>query len=400
MLSTIDKLFWRNGIALGVLIICLWQVRLAFAQSTEKNTVVINFPVQGWYLVSLPVTVADSSVSAIFPTAFGVFGWDNASSRYVRPTTLQTGRGYWVLFGSPTTVVLSGTRFSQFRRHYLPGWHLVGSLIDSVNFANPDDTPDRSVLLPIFAWDVGGQRYYPTVFLEQSYGQWMAVLRECDVTFRASSGMIVAQAEDKSSRQAFYRRFGAMPSPPFSSQPSTAAMPPSLSKLAADNSALFLAGAEFAEQNQILATLQVEGIPQRVFVMPPGSRIEFPDPFKSITAPRPERRLPGERIKSNLPEPSSTTVIRAPEEANTPQPAPNRADQIALQINTIPLHCNVIVDDKMVGQSPLTVYVDRRRSHVVQIFRDGYKEKIKVLDRQFFGNDAIYLLMEKLEPKR
>jgi hypothetical protein len=229
----------------------------------------------------------------------------------------------------------------------------------------------------------------------------MAVLQECDVTVKAGSSMIVAQASNKISRQAFYQRYGAMPSPPFPPQPSTVAMQPSLSKLAAENSKLFLKSADFAEPNQMLASLQIERAPQRAFVMPPpGSRIEFPDPLKSITSPRPERRLPGERIKSNLPEPSPTTVIRTPEEANTTQPAPNRTDQIALQINTIPLHCNIIVDDKMVGQSPLTVYVDRRSSHVVQIFRDGYEEKIKVLDRQFFGNEAIYLLTEKLEPKR
>jgi len=158
MLSAIKRQFWRNEIAIGVLIIGLWQVHLASAQST--GNLVINFPVQGWYLVSLPVTVADSSVKAIFPTAFDVFAWDNANNRYVRPATLQTGRGYWVLIGSPTAVVISGTRFSQFRRHYLPGWHLIGSVMDSSNFAKPNDTPDRSVIVPIFAWNAGGQRYY------------------------------------------------------------------------------------------------------------------------------------------------------------------------------------------------------------------------------------------------
>jgi len=249
MLSVIDKQFLRNGFALAAICICLWQARPASAQTT--GIVAINFPVQGWYLVSLPVTVADSSVSTLFPTALGVFAWDNANNRYVRPTTLQTGRGYWVLMNSPTTVVISGMRFAQFRRRYLPGWHLIGSLIDSVNFANPDDTPDRSVILPIFAWNVGQQRYVATTMIEQSYGQWMAVLQECDVTVRAGSSMIVAQAGDKLSRQAFYQRFGAMPSSPFPLQQN---MKPAnlLNTTLADDSIFLRVNAEIETVRQLL----------------------------------------------------------------------------------------------------------------------------------------------------
>jgi len=406
MFSAINKKFWRNGMALSVLVICFWQVRLASAQTT----LVINFPVQGWYLVSLPLTVADSSARAIFSTAFDFFEWNNATGRYVRPTTLQTGRGYWVLIGAPTTVAIFGTRFSQFRRHYLPGWHIVGSLIDSVNFANPDDTPDRSVLLPLFAWDAGNQRYYPTNFLEQSYGHWMAVLQECDVTFKSGSTMIAAPGSDKLSRQAFYQRFGAMPPPPSPPQSATAATPSSLAKLAADHSALFFADAEFAESNPVLASLQIEGAPQRIFTMPPAGRIEFPDPLKSITSPRPERRLPGEFSPqppiTSSPEPISLDRVPPPiqpepaPEIDKQQTMPDRTGKIALQINTVPTHCAVIVDDKMVGQSPLTVYVDRFSDHVVQISRDGYAERIRLLDHHFFGNESTHILLEKLELKK
>ncbi|GEM_PF-4042652 len=345
MFLALDKKFLRNGFALAMICICLWQVRPVSAQSPGQNTMVINFPVQGWYLLSLPLTVADSSVNAIFPTALGVFAWDNATNRYVQPTTLQTGRGYWVLMAAPTAVAISGKRFSQYRRHYLPGWHLIGSLIDSISFANPEDTPDNSVLLPTFAWHAGEQRYYSTTAIEQSYGHWMGVFQECDVTVKLASTMMAEKAGNKFPQQTFHRRFGAMP--------------------------------------------------------PPGSRIEFPDPLKSITSRWPERRLPGERTKENLPTLPSIIVNRIPSAPNTAStPEQNRAEKIALQINTVPLHCDVIVDDKYVGQSPLRVYVDRRSSHIVQIFRNGYEEKTKVLDWKLFGTDAIYLLIEKLEPKR
>jgi len=291
----------------------------------QPDIVVINFPVQGWYLVSLSVTVADSSVSTLFPTALGVFAWDNANNRYVRATTLQIGRGYWVLMASPTAVVISGMRFSQFRRHYLPGWHLIGSLIDSVNFSNPNDTPDRSVILPIFAWNAGEQRYYSTTTIEQSYGQWMAVLQECDVTFKPGSTMVAAQKSDQFSQQAFYQRFGAAPPPPFpASQSAESALPVSST------------------------------------------------PTQQEPHPTPER-------------------LHHPRET---------AGKIALQINTVPIHCNVIVDDKMVGQSPLTVYIDRFSNHVIQISAAGYEEKTKLLDYHIFGTETIYLFLEKLDLKK
>lgn len=387
MLSVIAKPFWRNALVLCALIMGLWPGRIASAQST----VVMNFPLQGWYLVSLPLTVADSSARAIFPTAFDFFEWNNATGRYVRPTTLQTGRGYWVLIGAPTAVVISGVRFSQFRRHYLTGWHLVGSLIDSVNVANPDDTPDRSVLLPLFTWDAGNQRYYPTNFLEQSYGHWMAVLQECDVTFRSGSTMIAAPADDKVSRQTFYQRFGAMPPPP-----ANAVMTSSLPKSTADNSTLFLTNVTFEEPPQILASLQVGETFQRAFAMPPGGRIEFPNPDKSITKRRPERRLPGEFLPV-LPVPSLPQP--APDRTGSNLRSPDQRNKLALQINTVPIHCQVILDDKMVGESPLTVYVDRFSDHVIQISREGYVEKIRLLDHHFFGNENMYILLEKLEPQ-
>jgi len=231
MLSTKGKRQLRNGTTLGLIISMIYfGASMVSAQSireaetppkaqtkiSKSDIVVINFPVQGWYLVSVPLAATDSSVSAIFPSALGVFTWDSANNRYIRPTTIQIGRGYWVLVASPTSVVISGTRFSQFNGHYKVGWHLIGSLMDSVNFANPNDTPDRSIIVPIFAWNVGTQRYYSTTTIEQSFGQWMAVLQECDVTVKSGSSLAIEKSADHVVNQKFVQRFGAMPpAPPF-----------------------------------------------------------------------------------------------------------------------------------------------------------------------------------------
>lgn len=186
--------------------------RIRHHAEIHSDLLILTFPLQGWYLVSLPLTVADSSVSALFPTALGAFGWEN--NRYVPATRMQTGRGYWLLIPAPATAVISGTRLTQFRGHYLPGWHLVGSVMDTINFANPNDTPDRSVITPIFAWNAGGQRYYSTTTIEQSYGHWMAVLQECDVVFKSDSSIAIGKVGEAFRHQEFSQRFGATPPPP------------------------------------------------------------------------------------------------------------------------------------------------------------------------------------------
>ena len=73
------------------------------------------------------------------------------------------------------------------------------------------------------------------------------------------------------------------------------------------------------------------------------------------------------------------------------------AGKIALQINTTPANADVIVDDKYLGQSPLVTYVERGRSHVIQISKKGFADKIKLLDRNEFDKQQTYFLIEKLE---
>lgn len=211
LLPIITALCWDVGIA-SAQSHESWAKRMANFDEDKFDLLIITFPLQGWYLISLPLTVADSSVSTLFPTALGAFGWEN--NRYVPAPRMQTGRGYWLLIPARTTAVISGTRLTQFRAHYQSGWHLIGSVMDTINFANPNDTPDRSVITPIFAWNAGGQRYYSTTTIEQSYGHWMAVLQECDVVFKSDSSIAIGKVGEVFSQQEFSQRFGATPPPP------------------------------------------------------------------------------------------------------------------------------------------------------------------------------------------
>ena len=95
------------------------------ASQYERNfdLLIISFPIQGWYLMSLPLTVADSSVSTLFPVTLGAFTWD--TNRYVRVTTIEPGKGYWLAIPAPSVAVIEGDPLNQFSGHFAPGcFHL------------------------------------------------------------------------------------------------------------------------------------------------------------------------------------------------------------------------------------------------------------------------------------
>ncbi|MDZ7374328.1 MAG: PEGA domain-containing protein [candidate division KSB1 bacterium] len=70
---------------------------------------------------------------------------------------------------------------------------------------------------------------------------------------------------------------------------------------------------------------------------------------------------------------------------------------VLVQINTDPEHCDVIVDDQAVGQSPLQIWIDSSTSHVIQISRPGYRTTIRYLDASRLAGEEKMVLIERLE---
>lgn len=108
----------------------------------------------------------------------------------------------------------------------------------------------------------------------------------------------------------------------------------------------------------------------------------------------PHIAAPNERDVSTSVVPQVQAAPVALSHVETSAAAPGK---IALQINTTPANADVIVDDKYLGQAPLIVHVERGRSHVVQISKKGYADKIKLIDRSEFESQQTYFLIEKLE---
>lgn len=211
------------------LFVLLWQATTLRAQTIKhvpahrinatghvQDLIIIAFPIQGWYLLSLPVTPSDNTVTKLFPMAVGgvAYAWEN--NQYAGKTTVETGKGYWVAIPGPSAAFINGTPVTSFSGHYTQGWQLLGSVLGTVDFTNPNDTPDGAILLPIFRWNGDEQRYYPTVTsIEQSYGHWVAVMQECDLVVAGGSASAkFSKSATPLTAAAFHERFGATPPPP------------------------------------------------------------------------------------------------------------------------------------------------------------------------------------------
>ncbi len=97
----------------------------------------------GWNLVSIPTLQVNYNASTLFPGKSGsMFEYNTATRNYDSAPTLACGKGYWVLYGSPDTVTITGSAPGPLTETVAQaGWALVGSheeslLLSSLVFSN------------------------------------------------------------------------------------------------------------------------------------------------------------------------------------------------------------------------------------------------------------------------
>ena len=185
----------------------------------QEETVIYDFPQQGWYLISLPVIPPDNKLGVLFPTALGAFAYDPNSGNYVPVSALDPTIGYWLLIPSPVTATISGAPLTIITEHYPSGWHLIGTVIITTPFTDPDDNPNGAVI-GAYGWNINAGQYYPvfppgTGKLEPMQGYWLAVIQACDLTI-GGAGAASTDIIAKGNIQSFQNQFGSQPpDPPF-----------------------------------------------------------------------------------------------------------------------------------------------------------------------------------------
>ncbi|HJW28015.1 MAG TPA: SBBP repeat-containing protein, partial [Saprospiraceae bacterium] len=156
-----------------------------------------------WNMLSVPLTVSDSSKTSIYPAAVSdAFAYEDA---YVVRATLANGVGYWMKFPSAQSTQMTGIFRMIDNFVVAEGWNLIGSISSPVAVSTITSTPPGLVTSEFFGYD---GRYEPVTTIEPGRGYWVNV--SASGTLHLSSSMI----ESSSGRIRIVHTFELPPAPP------------------------------------------------------------------------------------------------------------------------------------------------------------------------------------------
>src|SRR2546427_5115703 len=122
-------------------------------------------------MVSLPVSVADSSVATLFPTKItNAFLYD--TSGYNVAGSMSIGRGYWLKFSGDQVVTDSGPSNSPLVIPVRQGWNLIGSQGVVVQTSNISSSPPGIVTSQFFGYQGS---YQTSTTIQPGRAYWVKV---------------------------------------------------------------------------------------------------------------------------------------------------------------------------------------------------------------------------------
>jgi len=141
----------------------------------------------GWNMISFPVQPDNADPDSIFSGYYVMYKWDAGNRKYVQcggsgfepDENIAPGKGYWVNVLAGENVVVSGTPADDLTLSLSTGWNLIGAPLGGANIANPDDTPDGSVLPSAYTWNAENKKYVSTQQLVAGKGYWVNALNNC-----------------------------------------------------------------------------------------------------------------------------------------------------------------------------------------------------------------------------
>jgi hypothetical protein len=124
----------------------------------------------GWNIVSVPLTVFDYSKTAVFPTSISsAFSFDGG---YNAQSTLKNGLGYWLKFGSDQSVSMDGTPRLIDTVDVKAGWNLIGSVSFTILTGLIVQVPENNIISSIYGYNYG---YLPVTTIVPGRGYWIKV---------------------------------------------------------------------------------------------------------------------------------------------------------------------------------------------------------------------------------
>ncbi|HDG68552.1 MAG TPA: hypothetical protein ENG11_05350, partial [candidate division Zixibacteria bacterium] len=145
----------------------------------------------GYNMFSLPLNTTETDPAELLPGNYGVWRFDPEIDTWVAADELVPGVGYIALFLEPTDITVWGIPVEELDLNLASGWNLIGTVMGDVDFSNPDDDPDGSVLgSPGHAWyyDVTMRSYVNVDQLEAGKGYFVAAMTPCVLHLPGAGG--------------------------------------------------------------------------------------------------------------------------------------------------------------------------------------------------------------------
>ncbi len=101
--------------------------------AVARSTVTVNM-MQGWNMISNPVTVSNDSVRQLFPQSTFDYAFAfTPGAGYIQRYTMDNGVGYWEKFPTASGQTIIGTERTRDSLDVVAGWNMVGTISSPVD---------------------------------------------------------------------------------------------------------------------------------------------------------------------------------------------------------------------------------------------------------------------------
>jgi len=149
--------------------------------SYEGDPCVINLS-KGWNMVSCSGDPVINDISTLIsgkPILSFCYTWNPAIQNYKSASTIEFGKAYWLYATQDTQLAIQCRPRDILVCRLRAGWNMLGSVNGNADLLDPQDTPDGSVLLPVYAYDPESYSYQEQTDINAGQGCWILALQNC-----------------------------------------------------------------------------------------------------------------------------------------------------------------------------------------------------------------------------
>ena len=148
----------------------------------------------GWNMISIPGQPSNPDPAQLLEQGTGLllplYQWNPSQFTYQPVQELKVGQGYWALCleDGGASFDIAMTPVNQHQLTLERGWNMIGGLSSQIDFSDPAEEPDESILPPAFSWNPIAFTYLQADQLLPGQGYWvLSPFRSCQLQLDTST---------------------------------------------------------------------------------------------------------------------------------------------------------------------------------------------------------------------